>query len=111
VCGTSACFIPPPPPPPLNVTIEGETDVPDFFDCTWTAEVSNGTPPYSYQWFRDGDPIEAEGTNAEVTLDTGNEDFVLEVLVEDSGSSAGSSPEVSIDVSSLHTSCTGGGGN
>jgi len=38
------------PPPPLSVSISGPTTAPGAVG-TWTANVSGGYPPYSYQWY------------------------------------------------------------
>ncbi|HEY7393200.1 MAG TPA: hypothetical protein VH559_00045 [Gemmatimonadaceae bacterium] len=37
-----------PPPPPLTVTIVGPSLVAESVSCTWTAQVSGGTPPYNW---------------------------------------------------------------
>lgn len=34
----------------LYVSIAGPTDVQTWWTCNWTAYVSGGTPPYTYQW-------------------------------------------------------------
>lgn len=35
---------------PLSVTISGPDDLDNGWTCTWTADVTGGTPPYTYQW-------------------------------------------------------------
>lgn len=41
----------PRPPSPLTVAISGPTQISNGNYCTWTAQASGGTPPYStYQW-------------------------------------------------------------
>lgn len=34
----------------LNVTIAGPGSINNWWECTWYAWVSGGTPPYTYQW-------------------------------------------------------------
>jgi len=41
---------PPPPPPTLTASISGPGAVNNDWYSTWFAEVSGGTPPYSYGW-------------------------------------------------------------
>ena len=38
------------PPQPLSEGIDGPTMVNGAFPGTWTADISGGSPPYSYQW-------------------------------------------------------------
>jgi hypothetical protein len=38
----------------LNVTIAGPGSITNWWECTWYAWVSGGTPPYTYQWSATG---------------------------------------------------------
>lgn len=38
----------------MYVTISGETHVTTYWSCTWTAYVSGGTAPYTFQWSEEG---------------------------------------------------------
>lgn len=42
---------PPPPPPPPTVSISGPSNMFQGTTDTFTANVSGGSPPYSYQWY------------------------------------------------------------
>ncbi len=42
---------PPPPPPPPSVSISGPSNMMEGSTDTFTANVSDGSPPYSYQWY------------------------------------------------------------
>jgi hypothetical protein len=35
---------------PFSVTIGGPDDITNAWTCTWTADVTGGTPPYTYRW-------------------------------------------------------------
>lgn len=43
--------VPPPPPPPPSVSISGPSNMFQSSTDTFTANVSGGSPPYSYQWY------------------------------------------------------------
>lgn len=43
--------VPPPPPPPPSVSISGPSNMFEGTTDTFTANVSGGTPPYSFQWY------------------------------------------------------------
>lgn len=49
---------PPPPPPPPSVSISGPSNMMSGTTDTFTANVSDGAPPISYQWYykHDSDP-------------------------------------------------------
>jgi hypothetical protein len=74
---------PPPPPPALSASVAGMNPVPQNAECTWTASVNYGTPPYTYAWYRDGYLVE---TADSYTAMTGMSPFTLELRVWDSGS-------------------------
>jgi hypothetical protein len=38
-------------PPTLSVSISGPSSLDKYEQGTWTANVSGGVPPYSYQWY------------------------------------------------------------
>lgn len=88
--------------------MDGDTEVRDNTNCTWTTDATGGVPPYSYEWFRDGDPVESGGeSEAEYEDDTGDESFELRVEVADSESRT-TAWEESISVSSSNPLCEGG---
>jgi hypothetical protein len=67
-----------------DAEIWGPDQVPENVStCEWTANVTGGTTPYSYQWKRDGQLV---GTSSSYSGDTGTADFQLEVTVTDSES-------------------------
>jgi subtilisin len=43
-----------PPLPPLNVDIGGPTQILPGATCTWWLASTDGTPPFTYQWYNDG---------------------------------------------------------
>jgi hypothetical protein len=51
-----------PPPPSLSVSISGPSEITACGAGTYTASVSNGTPPYTIQWLRDGTVIGSGST-------------------------------------------------
>lgn len=66
--------------PPLTVTIGGPTYVFANQTETWTASVSGGTTPYTFQWYVNSSPA---GSNQSLTMNTGDSDFQLLVTVTD----------------------------
>jgi hypothetical protein len=71
---------PPPPPPPLTATIPPPHNVPPWGFCQWTAGVTGGISPYSYQWWKDG-VLVGTSSNYFFEVDSGN--FFLELKVTD----------------------------
>jgi len=55
-------YNPPPPPPSLSASISGPSQVRQNCEYTWSASVSGGQSPYSYQWSG-----ELSGTGPSVT--------------------------------------------
>lgn len=79
---------------PMSASISGPSFVYANNVITWTAVVSNGTAPYTYQWYRDGAPV---STQQSYTGNTGWSDFVLRVDVIDAvGRNAGSTKSVTV---------------
>ena len=72
----------PPPPPPLSVGIDGPTFVFANETHTWTALVSGGVSPYTFQWYVNGIPA---GNAQSLTMDIGGSSFELQVDVRDAG--------------------------
>lgn len=62
---------------PPSVTIEGPSEVPPNYPCSWRATVSGGTHPYTYSWSG-----VASGSNAEVFASLSQSGW-LEVEIED----------------------------
>lgn len=77
-------FIPSTPDPPLAVSIDGPDEVQEHVACMWTANVSGGSSPYQYEWLRDSQTVSTSSSYQ--TGDTGDTDFLLELLVVDSDS-------------------------
>lgn len=75
---------PPPPPPPPSVTISGPTTVRPGATCTWFANASGGTPPYSrYSWTPLGD------NSPELMYTNSGESFTVSVWVTDAAGASG----------------------
>ena len=67
-------------PPRARLTVEGQRDkVRQGDDLTLKVEVTAGTPPFSYQWYRDGDevPVEQGGESEAVTVSTDHGGFLV----------------------------------
>jgi hypothetical protein len=78
---------------PLSVSISGSSNPPAYTAQTWYALVSNGTPPFSYTWYRDGFLLTETGSS--YTEDVYDLGFQLQVTVTDAtGGSATSSMSV-----------------
>jgi hypothetical protein len=58
----------------LNVSIDGPDEVRPNVDCSWYADVSGGSPPYTYQWYQNW---MGAGTDPWVDLYTGYTGFVI----------------------------------
>lgn len=81
-------------PRPLSVTIAGPTSITAYNSGTWTAQVTGGTGPYSYVWYRDGYQV---GTGASYSDDAVERSFTLQVNVTDAlGASASDTHAVSV---------------
>ncbi len=65
---------------PVSVVAGGASFTYEGSAYTWTANVSNGYPPYTYQWYRDGVPVETSQSRTETVFQP---DFDLQVLVTD----------------------------
>lgn len=91
----------------LSVTIAGPTSITNYWECTWHAYVSGGTPPYTYHWSATGltptGPDDADDwTGYKAVSGYGGLDvFVLDangnrattsLFIEDSGSISNCSP-------------------
>jgi Zn-dependent metalloprotease len=76
----------PPPPDPVSVYISGPSSL-EFKEVgTWTANVSDGYPPYSYQWYYKYDGSEtwtALGTSSMEQLRMITTGFTMKVVVTD----------------------------
>jgi hypothetical protein len=71
--------------------------------ATWTASGSGGTPPYSYQWYRDDLPV---GSGPSYTVNVGTGDFGLRVEVTDQVWSTNAQVLV-VDVDGVRASMSG----
>ncbi len=74
-----------PGPPPPSVSISGPTLLNEGNMGTWTAEITGGTGPFSYQWARSTDQNNWTnvGTNSSYTGSSGSGNFWLRVTVTD----------------------------
>lgn len=81
---------------PMSVSIEGSMTVPPNQCCYYWSNVSGGTPPYSYRWYKNGNVV---GTQSDVTIWTGGSNFTLALYVTPA-SGATASDAKSITVSS-----------
>jgi hypothetical protein len=80
---------PPPPPPPYGVGISGNSYPPANSYQTYSASVTSGSAPFTYQWYIDGYPV-SNDSYYEVYVDTSP--FTLSVTVTDAtGAQTGSS--------------------
>lgn len=66
--------------PAPQVAISGPSIAAPFSQVTWSAVISRGAPPFTYQWFLNGSLV---GTAQSLTLTTGGSDFTLRVDVRD----------------------------
>lgn len=64
---------------PLSVYISGNSYPQPYTYETWYAAAANGTPPYTYAWYRDGSFVGSDATYSDY-VDTG---FQLQVTVTD----------------------------
>lgn len=74
---------------PPSVFINGPTVIQDSQGGQWTANVSGGVPPYSYQWsrsFDSGSTWISTGSNSQSYSGTYIDDFILRVQVTDDNS-------------------------
>lgn len=70
---------------------------------TWSANVSGGTQPYTYTWYRDGNWV---GNGSNYTASTGTQDFHLLVEVAD-GAMAVRKAVMPVDVDGVRVAITG----
>lgn len=77
----------PPGAPLTTVAIFGPSNVRENDFCTWFADVSDGTAPYSYSWVKGSAPV---GSGAELNMETGTNGFTLKLTITDSGGRKGS---------------------
>lgn len=80
--------------PAPTVTMDGPRVAGRNEYCTWTANVSGGTSPYSYDWKRSGVDV---GSSQTYHASTGTSSFYLQVGVTDShGQTAGAGGLISV---------------
>lgn len=65
---------------PLSVTVDGPRVVGMNENCTWTVNASYGTPPYTYEWQRNGVEV---GSGQSYTGNTGASSFYLQGIAGD----------------------------
>jgi len=70
---------------------------------TWNVPTTGGSPPYTYQWYRNGNPV---GTGSSYTASAGASDFSLRVEVTDQTWSMLASVLL-VDVGGVEASITG----
>jgi hypothetical protein len=88
---------------PLSASISGPGQVSAYDYASWTAVAANGTGPYSYAWYRDGELVGTGSTYSGYADGTG---FTLTVNVTDS---AGATATGYLFVSIASTNECGGG--
>lgn len=69
-------------PPPLWVSISSSWEARPYETCGAYANVSGGTPPYSYQWYVNGSPW---GNSPWLSYTNYGLDYTLELYVSDAG--------------------------
>lgn len=80
-----------------TVRITGHSEVPPNEDCTWWADPWGGVSPYSYEWYKDGVPVDSLD---HLTINTGTSDFTLKLDVQDHIGNTGSDTK-SVTVTSM----------
>jgi len=101
VCIPTGCYA----LPPVDVEIDGPTEVLEWSQCVYTANATDGFPPYGYRWFIDGDSVTVGGAGDELEIeDVGEDDLLLEVRVTDDVNHV-EWDDLLVDVSSSHASC------
>jgi len=65
---------------PVSVILGGPSFTYEGSSYTWNANASNGYTPYTYQWYRDGVPVETTLSRTETVFQP---NFDLQVLVTD----------------------------
>lgn len=78
-------------PPPPTAAISGPTTVKKGDSCLWHSQVTDGAPPFSYEWWRDSalfiDPS-LVGTSSNLVMQVPGPSFTLTLIVTDSLSRA-----------------------
>lgn len=74
----------------VELTLDGEAAVPSGAELTVSAEVTGGSPPYTYAWYLNGDALTAhDGPSAAVGPGLPEGGYRLSVVVSD-GAALGS---------------------
>lgn len=87
--------------PISSVTIGGPSKVKPNTTCMWWANVTGGTAPFTYAWYRNGYPV---GEGSYVYVSTGATNFTLALTVQDRYEQTGSASK-SITVKSSAMNC------
>jgi len=95
------------PPPPLSAWIAGPNQVQKGAICTWTANVSGGTPPYRYAWVWAGAPA---GSSASVSFKVAISGVLRVTVTDVSPQPQTTQATLSVQVASV-SGCTNGGVN
>lgn len=89
--------------PPLAVSINGPASVFADQTQTWTASVTGGLTPYTYQWYKDGTSV---GTGSSLAMNTGWANFTLQLDVTDAASTTRSATQAVVVQLLPPTNCT-----
>lgn len=80
----------PPPPTPISVGISGPEEIEPGATCTWYAQVTTGTAPYTYSWKSNGAVVgSAYSYTGSKPIGSGGTTFTLRLIVDDSANGHG----------------------
>jgi len=65
----------------VHTEIQGPWEMQPDGTCLFTADVTGGTPPYTYQWWRDGVPM-GTGSTALISRQSGSSATEIRVQLE-----------------------------
>ena len=89
------------PPTPPSVSISGPASVRSGSTCIWTANVSGGTPPYSYSWSTGGGYVPG---GSEFTYTNTGTNFTIYLAVSDAANTSNSASK-DVTISSSAPTC------
>lgn len=84
--------------PPLQVSIQGNFDVPPYTTCRWWAAITNGVEPYTYRWYVSGSLV-SEYDQLSWTSSTSGFDIRLDIT-DGNGRTASDSRYINVSSSS-----------
>jgi hypothetical protein len=77
-------------PPPLSVGISSSSEAQPYQTCVAWANVSGGTPPYSYQWYVNGTPA---GNSYELYHTNSGSSYTVDLYVTDAANTTQSASQ------------------